>query len=45
MFIKGHTSNYLFVEAKFDESYIHKMCDVKILDVGTNAIFAEIIKK
>ncbi len=45
MFIKGHTSNYLFVEAKFDESYIHKMCEVKILDVGTNAIFAEIIKK
>ncbi len=44
-FIKGHTSNYLFVEASYDESYIHKMCDVEILEVGTNAIYAKIVKK
>lgn len=43
-FIKGHSSNYLFVEAKYDASYIHKMAEVRILDVGTNAIFGEIIK-
>jgi len=43
-FIKGHSSNYLFVEARYDEKYIHKMCDVKIIDVGTNAIFGEIIE-
>ncbi len=44
-FIKGHTSNYLFVEADYDETYIHKMCDVEILEVGTNAIYGKIVKK
>ena len=43
-FIKGHSSNYLFVEARYDKNYIHKMCNVKILKVGTNAIFGEIIE-
>ena len=44
MFIKGHASNYLFIEADYDKNYIHKMCDVEILDVGTNAIYGKIIK-
>lgn len=44
MFIKGHASNYLLIEADYDKNYIHKMCDVEILDVGTNAIYGKIIK-
>lgn len=43
-FIKGHSSNYLFVEATYDESMIYKMANVRILKVGTNAIYGEIIK-
>lgn len=43
-YLKGHTSNYIYVKAKADERNINKICKVDIIDAENEFVFGNVKK-